>query len=307
MKCKQCNSEIPDDSMFCEHCGTKIVPNSRIGKWPAILIIAGIALAVGIGIIIGKMSNKNTNSNTDVAAVDTVAYESTHETFAEVDEDMIDRKNNSGFEKGTTWSYTDRSSGVKTYFVFTTETDVIWLLGTALGNVFPVGFGKYNPSVGTMRFSASDKLHKGIAIYYGEEAVVFNINQNKKTAVYKIGDEWLNRFYNGGKEFSLSKEKHSLLPNRKLVGSRWKYKYEDEEGKIYFKTWNEAVLSGDEDPNRSVAYVCIGDMVSIKSDDNLSDENLIGSIYNGNVATLCREGLDKEKSGFVCVTIFKEE
>ena len=101
MKCKQCNSEIPDDSMFCEHCGTKIVPNSRIGKWPAILIIAGIALAVGIGIIIGKMSNKNTNSNTDVAAVDTVAYESTHETFAEVDEDMIDRKNNSGFEKGS--------------------------------------------------------------------------------------------------------------------------------------------------------------------------------------------------------------
>lgn len=306
MKCKYCGEEIDNDSVFCEQCGAKVVSKSKLGKWPAILIIAGIALAVGIGIIIGKMSDKNTNPNTEETTVDTVANESTPEALAEEYEDVISQKNSSSFEKGTTWSYTDRSSGVKTYFVFTTETDVIWFLGTALGNVFPVGFGKYNPSAGTIRFSASDKLHKGISIYYVEAAIVFNVDQDKKTAVYKVGDEWLNRFYNGGKEFSLSKETHSLLPNRKLVGSRWQFEDEGDKYEIYFKTWNEAVLIGGEDHERLMPYVCIGNVVSIKSGDNLEDENLIGNVSSGNVVELCREGLDKEKSGSRCIRIIKE-
>lgn len=208
------------------------------------------------------------------------------------------------FETGETWSYTEHTSGgnVSTFFVFTSKTDVVWLFGTPFGNYFPVGFGKYNSATNNITFSASHKLHKPITLYYSGEDIVFNINRSKKTAIYKAGEKWLDRFYNDGNKFTITKESRKLAPNRKLVGSTWKSSDEDE---VYFKTWNEAVLKmGGEEV--TVAYVCIGNMIAIKGGDNIDDENSIGTIQNGNEVTLCREGLNPKKHGEHCATFYKE-
>ena len=73
---------------------------------------------------------------------------------------------------GTTWSYTERVFGVSkvsevtTYFGFTSPTMVIWYFGTPNNFVFPVGFGSYDISRGTITFSHTNPLHKGISLYY---------------------------------------------------------------------------------------------------------------------------------------------
>lgn len=57
MKCPNCNKEIANDSKFCEFCGAKIESGLRLSKRLLFLIIAGIALAIGI--IIGVLSVGN--------------------------------------------------------------------------------------------------------------------------------------------------------------------------------------------------------------------------------------------------------
>lgn len=209
-------------------------------------------------------------------------------------------------EKGETWSYTQHTpaGSLSTFFVFTSKTDVVWLFGTPFGNYFPVGFGKYNPSTNNVTFSASHKLHKPIALYYNVKDIVFNIDRKRKTAVHKAGDKLLDRFYNDGNSFTIVKENFKLTPNSKLVGSTWKLK--DDEFEIFFKTWNEVVLRGGEDGEISRAYVCIGNMIAIKSGDNIDDENLIGTIQNDNEVTLCREGVDPNKHDVYCGTFYKK-
>lgn len=132
---------------------------------------------------------------------------------------------------------------------------------------------------------------------------MFRINPRKKTVTY-IGKESLNRFYNGGNVFSLSKVNRNLTPNKKLVGSTWRMDTED--GELYFKTSTEVIARDNKNSEQSVLYVCIGNMISIKGGDNLSSENMIGNIINGNEVTLCREGLDPQQRGDRCVTIYKQ-
>jgi len=204
---------------------------------------------------------------------------------------------------GTTWSYTEtlsdertgESINVTTHFVFTSPSDVIWLFGTPNGHVFPVGFGKYNSSTGEIKFSSSEKLHKNISLYYGEYDfdIVFLIDFENETAKLKssgdeTNDNFLKQFYNKGMWFLLSKNKYSFEPNGNMVGSRWEYNTSDGKAVFNFKTWNEVVII--EDRVISVPYCCFGNMVCIKSGDNLVDENLIGFFY-GNELTLRREGL----------------
>lgn len=211
-------------------------------------------------------------------------------------------------EAGETWSYTKHTSdgSVSTFFVFTSNTDVVWLFGTPFGNYFPVGFGKYNSSTNNVTFSASHKLHTPIALYYSGEDIIFNIDRIKKIGIHKAGKKWLDRFYNEGDWFTITKENFKLAPSRKLVGSTWKtIDEEKEKDEVYFKTWNEVMLKFGEE-ERTMAYVCIGDMIAIKSGDTIDDENLIGIIQNGNEVTLCREGLNPKKHGGYCVTLYKE-
>lgn len=39
MKCNYCGKEIPDDSVFCEHCGMKM--EKKVGKEGIYLLIIG--------------------------------------------------------------------------------------------------------------------------------------------------------------------------------------------------------------------------------------------------------------------------
>ena len=317
MKCPKCGEEIANDSVFCEYCGAKVNKPQSNNTLLKVLVLAVVLCVVCIIGIITYYQNQQhtmqselsehqeTEEETVVEEVDdSHAQTEAEQTSAKVEEKTIAEA--PAFKAGETWSYTEYSSegNISTYFVFTSKTDVVWLFGTPFGNVFPVGLGKFNESTGDLTFSASNKLHKKISLYYRGDNV-FHINPSKKTATYKGTKEFLSQFYNGGNVFSLSKENRNLIPNRKLIGSTWRFSTEDGEYELFFKTSNEVILRGSEDGDESMLYVCIGNMISIKSGDNVDDENLIGNINNGNEVTLCREGLDP-KRGSWCGTFYKE-
>ena len=198
--------------------------------------------------------------------------------------------------EGITWSYTehvsygDVSYDVKTYFIFTSQTDVVWLFGTPKGNMFPVGFGTYNPSTGNLTFSAYDKLHENISLYYADNTIIFKFDPSSGRTRLYINDDYLSDFYNDGKDFYMTELGYTLTPKDDLVGTFWKMGDGDETYIVYFKSWNEAVIHGES--AESCAYVYIDDMVSIKSGDNIADENLMGRFRGGNEMPLCREGID---------------
>lgn len=270
MKCIHCGKEIVDDSVFCEYCGKKVGTSS---KTPLFIIIIVTVILLAIAIIVGLL------------------------------------RQSSAPNTGTTWSYTERVATdegydeVTSYFVFKENNEVIWLMGTPQKNMFPLGFGKYKPSTGEMTFSASDTLHQGISIYYGiEDAIVFDVDIAKKTAVLKTDDKWLKPFYNEGNTFSLTEEDYTLEPNEKLVGSNWRGRYGNYSIAFAFKSWNEVAIEEDgEEVLR--AYVCFDDMVSIKAGDNLEYENFIGKYFRGNDMTLCRDGIDAVSHSDECVTL----
>ena len=119
-----------------------------------------------------------------------------------------------------------------------------------------------------------------------------------------MNKELASGIYNDGQQFKLSKEKYSLIPNSKLVGTSWRYTFGDiEKGTIYFKSVNEVLIDGKMRP-----YVCLGNTVSIKSGDNLEDENLVGT-YNSESIELCRDGIAGKASddNSICGTIRRIE
>ena len=204
---------------------------------------------------------------------------------------------------GATYSYTERvfteegSVDVTSYFTFTSETDVVWLFETPRENVFPVGYGKYSKEYNTIFFSHLEKVHEKISIYYAETDIKFTFDPTSLVARLLINHDhshdYLNRFYNQGNVFRLTKEKVSLVPNKNLVGTSWGI-YDannDVAGTLYFKTWNEVLINGE-----THLYVCVGNLLAIKSGDNLNDENLVGIYYPGARTIICkRDGLDKEE------------
>jgi hypothetical protein len=206
---------------------------------------------------------------------------------------------------GTTWSYTERVYGdekvseVTTYFAFTSPTKVIWYFGTPDNFVFPVGFGSYDAKNSVITFSHTNPLHKKISLYYGDNTIVFDFRIVNGQAMMNCKDKKnAAKFFNDGQPFKLNKEKYSLKPNSKLVGTSWRYTYRDsEKSTIYFKSVNEVLLDGEMHP-----YVCVGNSVSIKSGDNLRSENLTG-IYNDGGFELCRNGI-AGKTNF-CVNVKK--
>lgn len=318
MKCPNCGKEIANDSQFCEFCGTPVKTRTNSHKW----IWMTLAIFVCVSIFCVLLYQEHTakiealaeaqaiKEQAEAEATKAKAEAETHEKAESSNEGKehkeTPKEDENVIQPGETWSYTEHSSfgDVTTYFVFTSKTEVTWLFGTPFGNFFPVGFGKYNASTGDVTFSSSNKLHNKISLYYGVQAIVFHIDRIKRTARCKYED--INRFYNSGNEFSIAREKRKLMPSKKLVGSKWKT--EDGEYEIYFKTVNEALLRytpAPEGDSRPMAYVCIGNMIAIKSGDNIDDENLIGNIVNGNEATICREGLSSERGSW-CMSIHKQ-
>lgn len=209
---------------------------------------------------------------------------------------------------GTTYSYTqiiqnnDVNGGITSYFVFTSPTDVAWLMGTPSNNMFPVGFGKYYPSDGEIIFSEYDDIHRNISLYYQNGRIVFQFNPKKELLRLKEpeGTGVLSYLYNNGDECPLNKEKDRFLRDD-LIGTEWTVYSEEYSGKevsfervcednerntIRFVSDHEALIDGD-----SHAYVYIDNMVAIKSGDNIDDENLCGAFVGGTKMNLCRDGL----------------
>ena len=271
MKCNHCGKEIVDDSVFCEYCGKKVGAGP---KRPLFVIIIVTVVLLAMAIIIGSLRQSSVP------------------------------------EAGTVLSYTERVTSeegyddVTSYFVFMESPEVIWLMGKSQQNMFPVGFGKYNPSTSEISFSVSDTLHQSISIYDGiEDAIVFNIDMTKKTAILKTDDKWLKPLYNDGNAFALNKEDYTLKPSEALVGSHWRGRFGNYSIAFVFKSWNEVMIIEDDGEEEPHAYVCFDDMVSIKAGDNLEYENLIGNHQGGNEMTLCRRGLDTVSHSDECVTL----
>jgi hypothetical protein len=111
-------------------------------------------------------------------------------------------------------------------------------------------------------------------------------------------------FFNDGQPFKLNKEKYSLSPNSKLVGTSWRV-YNDDGYAItlYFKSEYEVLFNGE-----TCLYTCLGNNVAIKSGDDIHSENLIGT-YNSQNIKLCRDGIGRKASEdyFGCLTMKRIE
>lgn len=206
--------------------------------------------------------------------------------------------------KGTTYSYTDNNSGVTSYFTFISSTDVAWYLGSPSRFMFPIGYGEYNNQYRTITFSNDKPSHKKISIYRLDSDIVFRLTVvgNQTTMRLVNNDECLSNFYNNSEIFTVKKEPYNLTPDSYLVGTSWLYEsYGEHREKVslYFKSMTEVLIDGE-----SHLYMCLDNMVSIKSGDNLGDENLVGT-FNTEIMYLYRDGLsgaDEDDNNFhICL------
>lgn len=196
----------------------------------------------------------------------------------------------------TVWTYTQRTYGneklqkVTSLFVFTSQTEVIWLLETPRNYMFPVGIGKYDAQKHAFTFSHTKLAHKRISLYYGEKDIEFDfrINQNNNATLRltEWNDACLPSFYNDGTTCNLSKEKYTLQPNPNFIGTSWKCDIENQTFHLYFKSKYEVLIDGE-----SHLYVSFGNNMFIKTGDNLRNENLVGIAINDNRLFLRPDGL----------------
>ena len=223
---------------------------------------------------------------------------------------------------GSVWSYTQHlflktgNLDVKTYFVFKSSNEVLWLYGTPKEHMFPMGYGNFDPATKKMSFSSTYPLHKKIAAYYGHsDPIVFDFDASAMTAKLNTdGPDWqgtsdgnwiLKSFYNDGLSFSLTKENYTMNVKEDLVGTRWLSQNEYGDTYFTFKAWNEVVVEEMEEnglEKKSCLYVLLNNMVSIKLGDG-EDENTIGIYYGDNEMTLCQDGLGIENYGGGCATL----
>ncbi len=189
---------------------------------------------------------------------------------------------------GKTFSYTDETSGVTSYFSFMTPTDVSWYFGSPSRFIFPAGNGKYNSQNGTITFSHTYTAHQKICIYYGDSDIVFGFRIVNQNVSMKCMSDVLLRYYNNGNTFNATLEPYSIPHDSYLVGTSWVYESFGEHTwkvSLYFKSKTEVLIDG-----ATHLYVCIGNFVSIKTGDNLGDENLVGT-YTSQQMHLYRDGL----------------
>ena len=197
---------------------------------------------------------------------------------------------------GTTWSYSERVAVSELpeftmFFAFTSPKDVIWYWGADQNYVIPIGFGTYDVQNKTLNFSNTHYLNKTNAVF--ENSAIsfrFDVANGQASFSFNKNDEFADEFsefaFTDGQKHQLTKEKYSLMPNNKLVGTRWRAK--GGEGEVVFNTENEVSLLGEDNIH---PYVCIGNSVQIFSDDDPTSECLFGTYYNDrNTMTLCRGG-----------------
>lgn len=183
---------------------------------------------------------------------------------------------------GTTWTCVSKSVRgleVKSYFAFLPSNKVLWLLGTPGGNVFPVGLGTYRNenNICRMSYMASEPLHKKISLYYGDNNIHFyiTVDNNSELSILSVSND---PFIFDGATYILRRHDIHFGPSSSLMNQIWAA----EDGtRIKFKNEHEAVIVTGDGDSWPVLYYCRdkgkGGYVSIKSGDNLSDENLIGT------------------------------
>ncbi len=194
---------------------------------------------------------------------------------------------------GATYSYANEDNGLSSYFTFISSTDVAWYLGAPSRFIFPVGYGSYNPQYGTITFSKDKITHKKISLYYGDQDIVFKFIAADNIAKMNMlsNDSDILELYKNGATFTATKELYSLVPNSYLIGTSWVFnKYSDNTASLYFKSRTEVLINGE-----SHLYVCLDNFVSIKSGDNIGDENLTGT-FNSKTMYLYRDGVDGAES-----------
>lgn len=78
MKCKHCGEEIPNDSKFCEFCGTQIKKKSKLPWWAILLIVIGCSIVIGLGVLIGisLLGVSTADNGVEIAPVETIESES---------------------------------------------------------------------------------------------------------------------------------------------------------------------------------------------------------------------------------------
>lgn len=194
----------------------------------------------------------------------------------------------------STYSYTQKIFGeedieeIKSYFLFTGGTTVIWCLESHDNFIYPIGFGTYNKAKQTLTFSSTNSLNKKIAIYRGDNpTIVFKLktqNGNLQLSTNNNNED-LNIFFGDIKNgILLSKEKYVLKPNNKLVGKGYKYEDDDESFALFFKSATEVIIDG-----ATRGYVSIGNTIGIISGDNPAHECVVGKIQ-GDELVIHRSG-----------------
>lgn len=267
MKCEHCDHDIANDSVFCEYCGKKISSKSNILKNKRLILsIAGILIIIAV-----------------VCAV-------------------LPRKNKSvGYRTGTTLSCVsdvrafDEEFIIKSYFVFKSDNEVMWLVGqnkTDATGLIPIGYGQYDPSSDEISFSASYYTHRTLEVYEGLDSIVFKINRDDKTVTMQTRPAIMDESgysdvlcFQRDVPLALTKERFKIMLNDNLVGSHWRVvDAEKNTVDVYFTYMNEvSILAGSE--QTAWPYIYANGEVSIQCDDDLG-VGLVGKYDGGDEMTL---------------------
>ncbi len=202
---------------------------------------------------------------------------------------------------GTTWSYTERIFGnkrvseVTSYFSFISSTEVLWLYETPDKYLAPIAIGNYSAKEHTIIFSNAHPLNQNTMLdkFSTQQTFDFIIQSGTQAKITYKGND-CNFIYNNGAPFIANKERYSLTPNTKMVGTNWKTHWMVKQyGKepypqyqyMYFQSKYEVLVAG-----KKFLYVCIGDMVSLAA---MSLASASIGIYNAknNTISVRKDGI----------------